>query len=140
MPSILQRVMKLVPLTSTGPEIYVATMTTVLFNAYGSLVDNMNHMKSIKLKNLLGENVADCPDAILVDAERLESAGAFNPEHLGYTICIFDDTSDYRFRPWVTQKYKEVMDFIKKLCMREEDVMCTDDSITYEYLVKEAMH
>ena len=113
MPSILERVMKLVPLTSTGPEIYVATMTTVLFNAYGSLVDNMNHMKSIKLKNLLGENIADCPDAILVDAERLESAGAFNPEHLGYTICIFEDTSDSRFRPWVTQKYKEVMDFIR---------------------------
>ena len=40
-------------------------------------------MESLKLKIYPGENVTDCCAVILVDAERLESAGAFNPEHLG---------------------------------------------------------
>ena len=44
---------------------------------------------------------------------RLESAGALKPEHLGYIIRIFEDTSDSRFRLWDIQKYKEVMEFIK---------------------------
>ena len=48
-----------------------------------------------------------------MDAERLESAGAFKPEHLGYITRIFEDTSDSRFRPWAIQKYKEVKEFIK---------------------------
>ena len=65
-------------------------------------------MKILKLKSYPGENVTDCCAAILVDAERLESAGAFMPEHLGYITRIFEDTSDSRFCLWVIQKYKEV--------------------------------
>ena len=61
-----------------------------------ALLDTMNHMKSLKLKDHLGENVADCYDTILVDVKRLESAGAFRPEHLSYIICIVEDTSHYR--------------------------------------------
>ena len=72
-------------------------------------------MKSLKLKDHLWENVADCCDAILVDAERLEIDGALNPDYLGYIIHIFKDTSDSRFHLWATQKYKEVMEFDKKL-------------------------
>ena len=53
-------------------------------------------MKSLKLKSYLGENVTDCCVAILVDAERLESAGAFKPDHLGYITRIFEDTSESR--------------------------------------------
>ena len=55
-------------------------------------------MKILKLKSYLGENVTDCCAAILVDADFLESAGDFKPEHLGYINCIFEDTSDSRFR------------------------------------------
>ena len=80
-------------------------------------------MKSIKLKANLEENVTDCCDAILVYSERLEIDGAFNTEHLGYIIRIFEDTSGSRFHLWATQKYKEVMDFIKKLCVCDEDFM-----------------
>ena len=65
-------------------------------------------MKSLKLKSYPGENVTDCCAAILVDAERLESAGAFKPEHLGYIIRIFEDNSDSRFRLGDIQKYKQV--------------------------------
>ena len=35
---ILQKVLTLVPLTATGPKVYVATMTTVLSDSYDSLV------------------------------------------------------------------------------------------------------
>ena len=74
----------------------------------------------------------------MVDAECLESAGAFKPEHLGYITCIFEDTSDSRFRLWAIQMYKEVTDFIKKLCVCGMDVISQEDFITYESLVQEA--
>ena len=57
--TILQKVLKLVPLTATGTEVYVATMTTVIYDSYYSLVGTLNHMHNIKLKDHPGENVAD---------------------------------------------------------------------------------
>ena len=102
-------------MTATGPEVYVSVITTALSNFYEYLMDTMNHMKSLKLKDYPGRNVTYFFDTILVDVERLESAGAFNPEHLGYIIRIFEETSDSRFHVWETQKYKEVMEFVKTL-------------------------
>ena len=74
----------------------------------------------------------------MVDAERLESDGAFKTDHLGYTTRIFEYTSDSRFRLWVIQKYKEVTEFIKKLRVCEMDVISQEDLITYESLVQES--
>ena len=85
----LQKVLSLVPLTATGHEVYVATMTTILSDSYYYLVDTLNHMKNLKLKDHPGRDVADCYDAILVNVESLESAGTFKPEHLSYIIHIF---------------------------------------------------
>ena len=96
--TLLQKVLTVVPLTATRPEVFVATMTTFLFNSYDALQETLTRMKSLKLKNYPGENVADFCAAILVDAERLESDGAFKPEHLGYITRILEDTSDSRFR------------------------------------------
>ena len=73
-----------------------------------------------------------------MDVERLESARAFKPEHLGYIVHIFEDTSDSRFRLWDIQKYKEVTEFIKKLRVCDMDVLSQEDLITYESLVQEA--
>ena len=67
--ALLQKVLKLVPLTATGLEVYVVTMTTVISNSCASLVETLNHMKSLKLKDFLGENVSDFCDTILVDSE-----------------------------------------------------------------------
>ena len=86
------------PLTETGTEVYVTTITTILSDSRYYLVDTLNHTKSLKLKYHPVENVTYCCDTILVDAERLESAGVFKPKHLGYIIRIFEDTSDSRFR------------------------------------------
>ena len=113
-------------------------MTTFLSDSYDDLEETLNHMKSLKLKSYPGENVTDCYAAILVDAKRLESDGAFKPEHLGYIIRIFEDTSDSRFRLWDIQKYKEVTEFIKKLRICDIYVLSQEDLITYESLVQEA--
>ena len=83
---LLQKILKLVPLTATGPEVYVAIMTNVLSDSYYSLVDNLNYMKSLKLKDHLVGGVAYFCDSILVDVERLEISVSFKPEHLGYII------------------------------------------------------
>ena len=65
--TLLQKVMSLVPLTTTGPEVYVATMATVLYGYYDSFVDILNHMKIIKLKDHPGGYVTDSCDSILVN-------------------------------------------------------------------------
>ena len=40
---LLWKVVTLVPLTATGPEVYVATMNTIISNSCYSLVDTLNH-------------------------------------------------------------------------------------------------
>ena len=96
-------------------------------------------MKSLKLKSYPGENVTDFCAEILMDVDRLDSAGAFKPEHLGYITCIFEDTYDSIFRLWDIQNYKEVTDFVKKLRVCDMDIISQEDLITYETLVQEAM-
>ena len=81
--TLLQKVLTLVPLTSIGPKVFVATMTKFLSDSYDALEETLNNIKNLKLKRYPGENVTDLCTSILVDAERLESAGAFKPEHLG---------------------------------------------------------
>ena len=71
----------------------------------------------------------------MVDDEHLESAGAFNPDHLGYITCILEDTSDSRFRLWAIQKYKEVTEIIKKLGVCDMDVLSQEYLITHESLI-----
>ena len=121
--TLLQKVLILVPLTANVPEVFVATMTTFLSDSYDVLEENLNHMKSLKLKSYPGDNVTDCCAAILVDAESLESAGALKPEHQGYITRIFEDNYDSRLRLWDIQKYKDVTEFIKKLSVCEMDVI-----------------
>ena len=55
--TLLQKVLTLVPLTATGPEVFVATMNKFLSDSYDALEETLTHMKSLKLKIYLGENV-----------------------------------------------------------------------------------
>ena len=107
--------------TAAGTEAYVTTMTTIISDSYYSLIDNMNQMKTLKLKDHPGRDAADCHDVILENVDCLDSAGAFKPKHLGYIISIFENTSDSRFNIWATQKYKEVMEFVKKPLLCDKD-------------------
>ena len=76
----------------------------------------------------------------MVYAENLNSDGSFEPEHLGYITFIFEDITDSRFRIWETQKYNEATEFIKKLCVRDMDVIPPKELITYDSLVEEDTH
>ena len=49
--NILLKVLTLVLLTATVPEVYVTTMTTILSDLYYSLVDTLNQIKILKLKD-----------------------------------------------------------------------------------------
>ena len=72
-------------------------MNTIISDSYYYLMNILNHMKNLKLNDHLDRGVADCYDAILVNVESFDSARAFKPDHLGYSICVFEDTSDARF-------------------------------------------
>ena len=96
--SLLHKVLKLVPLTKTVPEVYFSTITTFFFNSYDALGKTITHMKSLKLNIYPGDNVTNLCTAILVDADPLESDGDFNPEHLWYITHIFEDAYDSIFR------------------------------------------
>ena len=121
--TLLQKVLTLVPLKATGPEVFFATMTKCLSNSYDALEETITHMQSLKLKIYPRENVTDWCASILVDSKSLDSTGAFKHEHLGYITCIFEDTSDSRFRLWAIQKYMEVTEFIKNLFVCDVDVI-----------------
>ena len=56
--AIIQKILKLVPLTATRPEVYVATIITSLSGSNYSLVETLTHIKSLKLKDHTGGNVA----------------------------------------------------------------------------------
>ena len=55
--TLLQKVLTLVPLKATGPEVFVASMTIFLSDSYDALEETLNHTKSLKLKSCPGENV-----------------------------------------------------------------------------------
>ena len=106
-------------------------MDTVISDSYNSLEETLNHLKSLKLKIYVGQNVADCCAKIFVDYENPVCYGAFKTKNLSYITHIFEDTSDYRFSLWYINKYKEVADFINKLCVCDLDVLQQEDIINY---------
>ena len=50
--NLLWKVLTLVSLIATGPNIFFATMTIFLSNYYYALEETITHMKSLKLKKL----------------------------------------------------------------------------------------
>ena len=98
-------------------------MTKFLSKSYDALEETPTHVNSLKPKMYPGENVTDWWYAILVDSGRLEGYGVFQHEHLEYTTHVFEDTRDSRFRLWVIHKYKDFMEFIKKLHVCDMDAI-----------------
>ena len=45
--TLIQKVLIMVPLTATGPEVFVSTMTTFLSYYYDDLEETLTHMKSL---------------------------------------------------------------------------------------------
>ena len=76
----------MVPLTATGPEVYVATMITIISDSYYSLVETPNQIESLKLKDNQGGDTADCYDAIL---ENVDGLGVPEPLSLSTSAISF---------------------------------------------------
>ena len=57
--TLLQKVLTLIPLTSTIPEVFITIMTTFLYYSYDALEEPLTHMKSLKIKSYPGKNVTD---------------------------------------------------------------------------------
>ena len=57
--TLLQKVLTLLPLTATGPEVFVATMNTFLSKYFDALKKTLTHNKILKIKRSPGENVTD---------------------------------------------------------------------------------
>ena len=136
----LTKVLQEVPITATGPEVFVATMLVCLSDSYDAMEQTKEALKAIKLTDFPGENVQQCCTKILELCERLDSAGAFEANLLCKIVRIFEQTSDKRFELWAMSKYKECADFVKGLQVSGQDM--TDSSswtITYEQLTQEAV-
>ena len=114
-------------------------MTTVFYGYYYSWGQTLNQLKCIKTKDYLGGNVAYCCAEMLVYSERLDSDRDFKPNNLGYITGIFDNNSGPKLYLWATNKYKDLTEFIKKLCVCDQDVVQPEDIISYGSLVQEAM-
>ena len=69
--TILQKLLTLVPLTATGPGVFVTTIATLISDSHDTLKETLNHMKNLKLKIYSRENVIYFCAEILVDDERL---------------------------------------------------------------------
>ena len=102
----------MVAITITGTKVYASIVETVLSDSNNTLEETLNFLKSLKLKSYLGKNIAYCCAAILDDADRLDSAGAFKPDNLNYITKVSEDNYDYRFRLLEIHRYKEFMEFI----------------------------
>ena len=53
----LQKVLTLVPLIATGPEVFVATMTIFFSYYYDDLKDTLTRMKSLRLQGIQGRTL-----------------------------------------------------------------------------------
>ena len=95
--SLIQKVLILVLLTSTVPEVYFYTMATFISNSYYALEDTLDFMNSLKIKSYPVENVSYFNAEILVGANRLERSGVFKPVNFGCITSIFEDTADSIF-------------------------------------------
>ena len=61
----LAKVLRYVPITASGPEIFMATVIVCFSDSYDALEQTKIELKTIKLKNFPSENVQDCVAKIL---------------------------------------------------------------------------
>ena len=103
----------------------------------------MRHLRKPRISSILsnwlispGENVVDCCARILVLAERLDSAGAFEPSLLCTIARIFTLSTEKKFEFWAIEMYRKCMAYVKMICVNDPDTV--DTKITYESIIVEA--
>ena len=86
---IFKKLLALVPLTVTIPEVCVSTMTAVLYNFYYALEDILNHLKSLKLKYMLRIMLQISVLKSCYMMSILRGLGTLSPSILRYITWIF---------------------------------------------------
>ena len=131
---LLAKVLRLVPITASGPEVFMAILSVCYSDSYDALEQTKTNLKLIKLKDYPGENVEECVTVISQLAERLDSAGAFEPQLLCSIMKIFEHAKDERFRLWAMSKYKECANYNKELRFGSNPT-----TMTYEEICQDAV-
>ena len=86
---LLTKVLRELPITASGPEVFITTMHICLSDSYEALEETKKQLKTLKLSDFSGENVVNCCAQILMLAKCLDSAGAFEPNLLCAITRIF---------------------------------------------------
>ena len=71
-------------------------------------------MKTIKLKDLPGENVQGCVAIVLGLCERLESEGAIDNELICSIMKIFENALDKKFQLWAMNENRTCSTYVKQ--------------------------
>ena len=136
-PELLDKVLREVPLNASGPEMFVAIMTVCFSDSYEALEETKAELRKMKLTDFAGENVVECAAKVLRLAERLDSAGEFDPNLLCAIVRIFEHTSDERFKLFTYSKYDKCSALVKKLKVNALESLSDDKIFTYEDLLKD---
>ena len=91
---LLAKVLRYVPITASGPEIFMTTATVCFSESYDALEQTKIELETIKLKDFPIKNVQDCVAKILDLCESLESRGAFDNQLICSIMKIFENVSD----------------------------------------------
>ena len=124
-------------MNASGPEVFVAILTTCVSDSYEALEKTKAELRKMKLTDFPDENVIDCSATVLRLAERLDSAGEFEPNLLCAVARIFEHTSDERLKLYVYDKYSKCSTLVKKLKVNSIDSLRDDELFTYENLLKD---
>ena len=134
----LSKVLKDVDLDASGPETFVGALLVIQSDSYEALETCKETLKKLSLMDYPGENVADCCTDIKKYAERLDSAGAFEPELLCSIAKIFESTSEKRFELWAMQRYDECAKYVRKTKVTDANELVREGSvITYNELTRD---
>ena len=134
---MLEKVLREVPMSASGPEVYVAIMTVCFSDSFEALEETKNELRKMKLTDFAGENVVDCAAKVLRLAERLDSAGEFDPNLLCAIARIFEHTSDEKLKLFTYTKYDKCSALVKKLKVNTLESLNEDEFFTYEDLLKD---
>ena len=131
------KVLREVELTSSGPEVFVATMNVITSDSYDAMQETEKKLKEIKLKDFPGENVEDACAQIVTLSETLEGAGYWRHELLADISKVFEESSDTHFKLWAMDTYRGVKRYVEDLRVTPVE-MITGQHYTYKSLTIDA--
>ena len=133
---LLTKILKEISITATGTEVFITTMHICISDSYKTLEETKKQLKSLKLSDFPGKNVVDCCAQILMLAEHLDSAGAFETDLLCAIARIFTLSSEKIFNVWAIETSRKCIKYVKSVQVNNPDTL--PEQIFYESINLEA--